>query len=324
MEKLLVKNPKSFDTERYLALVIFTARESLTTLVATLEAALNATDTNTVINVLVNGNLPLAMDLNLWLIGCLNKNDKIRIKIWSISTGDKANAWNQYFHKIWSGEDLAFFLDGYVRLRSDSITLLRNAVESNQSALGGSGVPTTGHSAKHIAAMMIAEGGFHGNFCCVRGTAIAEIRRQNFRIPLGLYRTDSLVGAALTFGLDPENREWDIRRIVVEPLATWSTPPENWWSYRGVTTLVKRRLRQARGILENAALKEHMAIRRLPLNKIPKIATALVNEWMICCPTNAEALIRKNPITRLILPTYTQVFEWTENDLIPEKIDFDH
>jgi len=102
-----------------------------------------------------------------------------RLKVWSIHYGDKANAWNQYFHTIWSGEQLAFFTDGYVRLRPDALRLLGNAVMSKESVLGGSGVPSVGRTAKKLTAHMISAGGFHGNFCCVKGCVIYEFKLRN-------------------------------------------------------------------------------------------------------------------------------------------------
>jgi hypothetical protein len=74
----------------------------------------------------------------------------LTLRIWSIPLGDKANAWNQYIHHLWAGQELVFFIDGYVRLNSDAIELLGGAVQSDPQALGGSGVPTVGRSARAL------------------------------------------------------------------------------------------------------------------------------------------------------------------------------
>ena len=313
---------KNKPVEHRLALVIFTARESLDVLIPSLEAAIRATNDNTVIDVLVNGNQALADSLKRWKISHITSNNNKRIRIWAIKTGDKANAWNQYFHKIWSGEELAFFSDGYVSLQENSIGLLSEAVLENEQALGGTGVPTTGQTARHLAKKMLGEGGFHGNFCCVRGSAIAEIRQRNFRIPLGLYRTDSLLGAVLTFGFDPAKNTWNPRRIHVHPQATWITPPKHWWRYQEWMAFTKRRIRQAKGILENAAIRDHLAGRKQPPETLQKTATELVNEWMKRCPREAQATISHNPLTRLVLSSYTRSESWVESDLIPKNMDF--
>lgn len=324
MTKILMDEMKDPESKPRLALVIFAARESLGILLSTLESAISASGDNTVIDVLVNGNQNLTTDLNCCRTARLNENGWNRIRIWSIKTADKANAWNQYFHKIWSGEEFAFFSDGYVRLLSDSIDLLKDGVSKNELALGGSGVPSIGRSAHHVAKRIVTGGGFHGNFCCLRGSTIAEVRRQKFRIPLGLYRTDSLVGAALYFGLDPKRNKWDAKRIYVHPQATWGTPSKNLWRYREWIALLKRRIRQAKGVLENAALRDHLLVRKQPLEAIPETATKLVTEWMTRCPGDAQAVIKRNPTTRLVLSSYNQAAEWIESDLLPTQVDLNN
>lgn len=307
-------------TEKQIALAIFAARESLDTLTSTLDSAIRAAGENAVIDVLVNGNTSLATGIDIYRQTRLANVCRDRVRIWSIRTADKANAWNQYFHKIWSGEELAFFCDGYVQLREDAIALLTEGMLTSTTALGGSGVPSTGTSARKVATVMTTSGGFHGNFCCVRGSVIAEIRTLGFRIPLGLYRTDSLVGAVLSLGLDPQKNRWDANRILVQPNATWSTPRKNPWEFREWIALIKRRIRQAKGTLENTALRDHLRIRKQPVNEIPRTANLLVSEWMNRCTKETKAVIRKNPISGLVVSSYAHTSEWLDNDLEARQV----
>lgn len=304
------------------AVAVFASRESTDRLVSTLSAARAVVSQNDVIDVLVNGNPALAASLARLLVSDLAGKDGARIRVWSIKTGDKANAWNQYLHEIWSGEEMVFFIDGYVSLHGDSIDLLQDAVLGDPRALAGSGVPSNGPSARRVARHMLASGGFHGNFCCMRGDAIAEIRRRGFRMPVGLYRVDSLMGAVLSYGFDPRDKVWDRHRIYVHPLATWSTPAKHWWRYQEWLAYAKRSLRQARGVLENAAVRNHLAVRRLSPEALPATAVELVNEWMQRCPGEASSVIRRNPTVRLVLSTYRQPAAWVESEMRPAMVAF--
>lgn len=300
------------------AVAIFSSRESPDVLARTILAVYAASDESVCVDVLVNGNGELASQIAS-LVEALPDYENRRTRIWSIGMGDKANAWNQYFHSIWSDEELVFFIDGYVSLLTDSLQLLGEAVLSDGVALGGSGVPSTGRSAKQHAKEMLAQGGFHGNLCCIRGSAIASLKDRNFRIPIGLYRVDGLVGSVLSFGLDPNNN-WDRNRIYVHPRATWITPPKQWWRPRDWIDSHKRRLRQARGLLENAAIKDHLAVRKLPPETLPESAFQLINEWMKRRPEDLDRLLKKHPLARRALATIEQGSTWSDKDLAPARL----
>ena len=220
------------------ALVIFVSRESSDTCYRTLSAAAMATGRLSGrfgVDVLVNGNTSLAKALAENYRKAPEFRPLAWLRIWSISVGDKGNAWDTYLHHIWDGEMLVFFMDGYVRLRPDALVRLETAMGSAKDALGGSGVPTRGRTASTLRHEMLAYGGFHGNLCCMRGRVIAEIRQRKIHIPMGMYRVDSLVGAFLCFGLSPAENSWDPQRIVVEALASWDVDPKRWWRWSDVT-----------------------------------------------------------------------------------------
>ncbi len=54
-------------------------------------------------------------------------------------------------------------------------------------------------------------------------------------------------------------------------------------------------MRQAHGVLENRALREHMSIKRLPLRSLPATSQEMVNSWLVAQPTEARSLFRKQP-----------------------------
>lgn len=278
--------------------VIFACRESLPQLRQTLDAALLSAASCATIHVLVNGNPTLAAALVTELaqrrIASAQFDTSPAVQVWSIPLGDKANAWNQYIHQIWAGEEIAFFIDGYVRVKANAIELLGHAVINNDHALGGSGVPTMGRTAMALRQDIITNLGFHGNFCCIKGAAIRQMRDQHIRLPMGLYRTDGLMRAILVYSLDPGRHAWDESRIHVHPDATWQIDPAHWWRIQDVRAFFKRHFRQVRGKLENAALKDHLTRRRRSPSELPTTARNLVLEWAQRCPDDYKRLAQRH------------------------------
>ncbi len=285
------------------AIVVFASRESLPVLqraIAAADAAASASGYR--IDVVVNGNPALAQAL----VREGNARTAAPMRVWSIALGDKANAWSQYFHTIWNGEALAFFMDGYVRPHADAARLLGDAVLADPVALGGSGVPSVGRTAQALRRDMLQHGGFHGNFCCIKGEVIAQLRAQPFRLPVGLYRGDSLLGAVLRFGLRPESEAWDPRRIHVHGDASWQTDAKRWWSPADLLGQLRRLRRQARGRLENEAVKHHFLVLRRAPSALPATADDLVRQWLAACPQDARTLQRRNPLIRREIERLTQ------------------
>ncbi|MBT3067034.1 hypothetical protein [Rhodoferax sp. U11-2br] len=288
--------------------VIFACRESLSQLRQTLDSAKVSAASCAVVHVLVNGNQALAsalaQDLTQRQLSAAKNEGGPDIQVWSIPLADKANAWNQYIHRIWNGEEIAFFVDGYVRLNPDAVDLLGHAVAANAQALAGTGVPTMGRSAKALRENMIVNTGYHGNFCCIKGSTIQRLRDKEIRIPLGLYRTDSLMGAILCYALEPGNHAWEDYRIHVHPTASWGIDAAKWWRWRDVRAAVNRHFRQVRGKLENAALADHLAKRQCSPAKLPSTARELVLEWAMRHPNDFKRIARKNILARQALASF--------------------
>jgi len=282
---------------------IFLAREPLKIALRTLHYALAAAPANTTIDLVVNGNSELSAALAQY--ARQDDNGDARVRVWSIGLGDKANAWNRYLYEIWSGESVAFFMDGYVMPQSDAIALLADRVMADGYVLGGSGVPSSGRRASSGSTQSPRAGGFQGNLCCIKGTAIEEIRARGIKIPIGLYWSDGFIGALLTFGLDPRKNSWDSRRIAVLPTATWTVGPRYWWRASDLASHYKRLRRQARGRLENRALQEHVANRRLAPELLPARAETLVRAWAAAYPREYWSTLVRNPLALNWAKQYT-------------------
>lgn len=290
--------PATDDTPRPWAIVVFASRESLAVLTHTIKAAQIAARGNASIDVVVNGNKELTKVLTDQLRSPEFATEKAPVKVWEIALGDKANAWNRYLHQIWSGEKIAFFIDGYVRLNADSVKLLGEALANQDDALGGTGVPSIEPTTITKHGQRAPESYFHGNFCCLTDTAIKKIRLQNICLPLGLYRVDSLMGAMLSVGFDPTRNTWLGSRIYVHPAASWQTDKKHWWRISDIRAQIKRIVRQSRGVLENMAARDHLIVRKQPPETMPATAAELILGWVQRCPAQANKVLRYNPLAR--------------------------
>jgi len=276
------------------AVAIFAARETPAVLAATVRAAIAAcAGRRATIDVLVNGNPALAEQFGGEVAAIAPQTCTLRV--WSITAPDKAHTWNEYVHRIWDTDSIAFFIDGYARVKPDALDAIERHLAVTPKALAASGVPTCGRSAKRLREQMLRSGGIHGNLYAVTGAGMQALRAARFRMPLGLYRTDPMLGAALTFRLDPVNSPWTRGSVVAVAGATWDVDGISDLSYKNIVGYFKRRLRQAHGVLENRALREHMSIKRLPLRDLPATSQDMVNAWIASQPAEARSLFRRQP-----------------------------
>jgi hypothetical protein len=300
------------------SVAIIASREDVATLSNCIASVIRACKGNAVvIDVLVNGNPQLAHDTVQTRLVC---PERCHLRIWSIQQGDKAHAWNEYVHRIWPRQGDAIFLDGYVEVCADAFDALDTALASAPEALGATGVPTSGRSAAQLRAQMLREGGFHGNLNVLRADVIHRLRTSGFRLPLGLYRTDSLTGALLMFGLDPATHTWDKQRIAVVPGAAWNVRALGHLSYKNIISQWKRILRQAQGELENRAVREHLAVKRLPPNLLAPTSQELVNGWITAQAAQARQLFRKRPLCAYAAWRLRPVRDWSAAAIAPVMV----
>ena len=244
----------------------------------------------------------------------------ILVRVWHIGLGDKAHAWNVFTHYIWPGSNIAYFIDGYAQVRPNALIRIEEGLNSAASAWGATGVPTTGRGAESMRLNMIRNGGIHGNLYAIRGHVMMGLRKLGFRLPLGLYRTDPVLGAAISFGLDPSNNDWDPTRILVVPEATWSVRPLSPWQIKDLTSHWKRSVRQATGRFENSAVREHMAVHRKAPQDLPEIARDLILSWIGIHPSRAAWLTLKHPLCLLAAIQARKCRDWSQRNRPPELV----
>jgi hypothetical protein len=273
---------------------IFSSREGPELLERTLRATVEACQKHTVvIDLLMNGgNAPLA-EAVAQRCGRLPGGDGL-LRIWHLPAPDKATTWNRYVHGIWPGGNVSFYIDGDAQVAPDAFVAMQRALEAEPQAWIASAVPTEGRSARAMREAIIRERGIHGNLFALRGAAVDSLRETDFHLPIGIYRTDPTLAAAIKFHLDPAHNDWTPEAIVPVPDATWSYQALSWWKTADLKTHFRRMLRQAQGEYENAAVRDHLAIRKLPAGTLPRDSKELVLTWVAAHPDEAAALARRN------------------------------
>jgi hypothetical protein len=280
------------------AVAIVASRENTATLISSVDAVVQAcSGRRCCIDVIVNGNANLAEEAANCCRAGFSGGSQTVLRIWSIAAGDKANAINTYIHDLVPSCEAAFFVDGYAQVLPDSLRLMSADLAANVTALGISGVPSVGRSAQAIAKEMSSGGGAHGTLNAVRGSVCIKLRHMNFRLPLRLYRVDSLLFAVLTFGLDPATNVWEPSRVLVQPKASWNFRPLRMSRPADLAIHWHRMLRQAQGKLENRAIREHLAVQRKPPASLPKTAIELIEGWLRFSPTAARTFLLQHPLS---------------------------
>lgn len=301
------------------SVTIFTAREQPDELLATIVAVMHASDQRSVIDVMVNGNPELALNISKLIAPEQFTAKSPTVRVWSTPLGGKAHAWNQYVHLVWPGTTMAFFVDGYARISQNALELLAQGMATAADAIAGTGLPTSGRTASKLRDVTLREGGFHGNFFAINESAMLELRRRHFRLPLGLYGFDTLLGGILGFGLDPAKNSWDAKKFIfVHPDVTWTIDEKKWWHYSAVKTQAKRILNNALRKLVIGATKSHLAKQKLPVEQVPRTIEDFVLGWATKNPDEMKKIVRKSPLSLLAMRKLREPKDWSAAEVAPE------
>jgi hypothetical protein len=304
------------------SVAVFSSRESLQVLSSSIAAILKATrQTATIIDIILNGNLELANEVarhveTIQPVG----NKATMIRVWYLPVADKAHSWNEYVHSIQPESETVFFMDGYAQVMPDALNLIRDGLSSTPKAIAASGVPSFGRSAASQTELMVREGGIHGSLYAVRGSFLQRVRSADFRLPLGLYRTDGVLGAVISFDLDPAKNDWDTGRIFVHPQATWKIRPFAARRIADLRSHFKKVMRQSQGILENLAVREHLAIQRKTPQSLSRTAAELVRDWIDGHRSVALMTFLRNPLCMVAAWTLLRSRDWSDAAVPPRLI----
>ena len=295
------------------ALSVYSSREDIERLMQTVGHAQAAmAGTEGVIDLIINGNAALAQEAAARVRALPPAGKATPLRVWHIVFGDKCGAWNQYIHQIAPPAETYVMVDGYALANRNAVANLRSTLETHPEALAATGLPGNGRTAEAMARGIRADGGLIFCLHALRGDTVKEMRRIDFRLPLGMYRIDSALGAACAFGLNLRERRWAPReRVAVADDASWLAPPQRWWHPSDIRGQWKRLQRQAQGHLENAAIRSWLHLRAAPFEQLPRTLPELIQEWMGSYPEDAQRLLRRHRLSRRALPRMLEARDWS-------------
>jgi hypothetical protein len=255
------------------------SRETAAVLERTLIALAAARPSVDRVDVLVNGNLELARQIAQRIADFDSSHQTPAWAVWHHPLPHKANALNHYFHDIWPGGS-SYFIDGYVRVKPDALGHLLATLACRQQAHAAAAVPSVGRSAAAMASAMQREGGFRGNLLALRATSMARLKADGFKLPVGMYRVDSTLGAVLAFNFDPSAFSWGpMRYVAVDARATWDIDLSPWWLPSTLRAHLLRRIRQAQGQVENWAVRHWLALEKRKPRELQADVHELIVAW---------------------------------------------
>lgn len=145
-----------------------------------------------------------------------------RIRLHELVVADKANAWNDYVHRL---ADPAIqthvFLDGDVRASENALTALSEALITAPEAYAAAALPIAGRSRRRWARRLLVHNYLSGNLYALSGSAIAAFRKQSLRLPFGAKGEDGVITYLLLTDLKGGADDSHHRRIVMSEGATF-------------------------------------------------------------------------------------------------------
>jgi hypothetical protein len=233
-------------------------------------------------------------------IGILKRHrlEHAAMTVYRFSVSDKANAINHFIYSLRQDTAVHFAIDGYVRIGPESLEAMRTALIRQPRAHLASSIQLTGRSAKSYAAAVLRGGAVTGQLFAMRRDFTDRIVASGYRLPLQIYRGDGLLGSMAAHDLDPMNVAWENDRIIGVAEAQFKITPLSAFRLRDVKRQFQREIRQARGRMENEAIKS--IIYTEGYAALPANANAMLREWLANNRPRPRS-VREEFFTRLAL-----------------------
>lgn len=149
-----------------------------------------------------------------------------RISVHELPVGDKANAWNEYVHRIASlNDDTHVFLDGDVAPSAASISALEKTLSQSPESYAAAALPASGRSRRRWARLLLSHNYLSGNLYALSSSAVFAFRRKSIRLPFGAKGEDGLINYLLLTDLRGGEDDSFTNRIVVSEDASFEFKP---------------------------------------------------------------------------------------------------
>jgi len=229
------------------------------------------------VTVLLNG----STDGSAEIAGAALQASGLRGRVYAIPLGCKANAFNQFVHRLRPPAETYFCVDAYVEVAPEALRRLAHRLEGSPEANAAAAVPTAGRSAARLRQQMLMHSGLHGSLFALRGGFVERIAALGLSLPAGFYRGDGLLGSFALHDLDAVKGGWRVERR------------------RDIGRQFNRRVQQARGRLQWAALRH--AIYPAGYGALPDDADRLTLDWIAAAPAERAPKPWRDPFAMLAL-----------------------
>ncbi len=204
------------------------------------------------ISVILNGSRDRSRD-----IACGFVRAGHPVEVFEINAADKSNAINQFFHRLRSPARCYGGVDGYAHVGLQSFQAMQDRLSQNTHAVAVTGVCTNGRTMRLATEATLTVGGrLHGQLHAFRRSFLDRMVARGIKLPLGTYWGDGLLGSMAAHDLDPLSQPWDNARISGVAEATYEIPQASLLSPDDIRRHFRRRVRQMRGRIQNAAIKD--------------------------------------------------------------------
>lgn len=178
------------------------------------------------------------------------------IEVFQIAAADKSNAINQFNHVLRSPARAYAGVDGYAWVGRRSFEAMQHRLDTDPHAMAVSAIATTGRTMRHTAASSLRTGGqLTGQLHASRPESLDRMVARGIRLPVGLYRGDGLLNSMACHNLDAIGEAWDNSRVPTVADATYAIPVLSPFKVQDIKRQYRRKIRQMRGTIENAAIK---------------------------------------------------------------------
>ena len=245
------------------------------------------------ISVLLNG----TTDSSVMILKALRLSHA-GMTVYRFPVADKANAINHFLYQLRRNARVHIGVDAYTRISEGSFRAIADALDADRHALIASALPVSGRSATVVAANTMKGGIVNGQCYGLRADFVDRLVKAKYRLPLQIYRVDGLLGSMAAHDLDALNKTWENARLIGVAGASFALKPLSIFKWRDIRRQHKREIRQARGRMENAAIKS--IIYTDGFDALPHNANDMLNCWL---QTNRPSprSVRETYFTRLAI-----------------------
>lgn len=176
-----------------------------------------------------------------------------RVHVHETQVIDKANAWNEYVHRIASDAEMHVFVDGDITPSRVSFNALSIALAANPDAYAAAALPGSGFNRRAWTRRLFESRYFSSKLYALSGHGLTAIREQAIRIPYGAIGEDGLLSYLLLTDLKGGRNDRHQERIAVAIGAFFEFDSLG-LNMRGLAGYVERLMRYSERHIENQIL----------------------------------------------------------------------